>query len=193
MTAEQLGLSILLAQTALAFTLVLPINAIFTFGEEFGWRGYLLPKLLPLGSVSAAVISGAIWGLWHAPLIVLDSYNYPGYPWWGVLMMVLFCVEVGIVQAWLRYRSGSIWPAVLSHAALNGQAGFALLMLSKGDALLAPPLGLLGLAPLAVFVIVLIVAKQLKPVGVTGNVGTKQSVGVTDSIGIKQNESPEKA
>jgi len=45
---------------------------IFTFGEEFGWRGYLLPRLAPLGGISAAIITGVIWGLWHTPVIVLE-------------------------------------------------------------------------------------------------------------------------
>ena len=51
----------------------------FSFGEEWSWRGYLLPQLLPLGQWRALLISGAIWGLWHAPLIVLGA-NYPGHP-----------------------------------------------------------------------------------------------------------------
>ena len=55
------------------------INGIFGFGEEFGWRGYLLPKLMPLGKLKAYTIVGVIWGLWHAPLIVV-GFNYPGYP-----------------------------------------------------------------------------------------------------------------
>jgi membrane protease YdiL (CAAX protease family) len=58
------------------------INGIFGFGEEFGWRGYLLPKLIPLGKIKAYIILGVIWGLWHAPLIVV-GFNYPGYPFIG--------------------------------------------------------------------------------------------------------------
>jgi membrane protease YdiL (CAAX protease family) len=34
---------------------------LFGFGEEFGWRGYLLPKLMPLGRWKAYVLVGIIW------------------------------------------------------------------------------------------------------------------------------------
>ena len=135
---------------------------IFTFGEEFGWRGYLLPKLAPLGGVWAAIITGIIWGLWHAPLIVLDGYNYPGNPPLGVLMMVVFTTALGVIFAWFRFRSGSVWPSTLSHAAFNAQAGFGVLFLSPGNPLLRPPIGLIGLAPMIVFAIWLIVTGRLR-------------------------------
>ena len=151
LTAGQLALLNVVASTALAFTLGIPFNMIFTFGEEFGWRGFLLLRLAPLGGVGAAVITGVIWGLWHAPLIVLDSYNYPGYPLLGVLMMVVFTVSLGIVFAWLRFRSGSVWPSTLAHAAFNAQAGFGLLLLNPANPLLRSPIGLSGLAPIIAF------------------------------------------
>jgi len=47
------------------------VNGLFGFGEEFGWRGYLLPKLMPVGKWKAYTLVGIIWGLWHAPLILL--------------------------------------------------------------------------------------------------------------------------
>jgi uncharacterized protein len=165
-TAEQLALLSIVSSSALAFTLAIPFNMIFTFGEEFGWRGYLLPKLAPLGGVWAAIITGVIWGLWHAPLIVLDGYNYPGYPLLGVLMMVIFTVSLGIFFAWLRFRSGSVWPSTLSHAAFNAQAGFGLVFLSLGNPLLRPPIGLIGLAPMIAFDIWLIATGRLKVVQV---------------------------
>jgi len=51
---------ILLAQ---ALTLGVLVTSVFTFGEEFGWTGYLLVQLLPLGRWRAALIYGALWGL----------------------------------------------------------------------------------------------------------------------------------
>lgn len=163
MSAQQLATISLIAQTALAFSLGILFNMLFTFGEEFGWRGYLLPRLAPLGGVSAAVMTGVIWGLWHAPLIVLNGYNYPGHPWAGVGMMVVFTVAFGVILAWLRFRSGSIWPAVLCHAAFNAQAGFGVVLLSHADSLLRAPIGVIGLLPMIIFAIWLAANARLKP------------------------------
>ncbi len=162
-TADQLALISFLAQTVLAFTLGILINMIFTFGEEFGWRGYLLPRLSPLGGIQAAIITGVVWGLWHAPLIILNGYNYPGHPWSGVVMMVIFTIALSMIFAWLRFRSGSVWPSTLAHAAINAQAGFAIVFLSQADLLLRAPIGVIGLIPTIAFAIWLAATGHLKP------------------------------
>ena len=94
------------------------INAIFAFGEEFGWRGYLLPRLASrYGTVRAVAIVGVIWGFWHAPLIVLDGLNFPSHRWPGVLLMVVFCCVMSVPFAALRLRSESVWPSTLARTA----------------------------------------------------------------------------
>jgi membrane protease YdiL (CAAX protease family) len=163
LSAQQVALISTVGGVALAFTLAIPFNMIFTFGEEFGWRGYLLPRLSPLGGVAAAVITGAIWGLWHAPLILLDGYNYPGHPVSGVGMMVVFTTALGVVFAWLRFRSGSVWPPTLAHAALNAQAGLGFVFLSPGDPLIRPPVGILGLIPIIALALWLAATKRVTP------------------------------
>jgi membrane protease YdiL (CAAX protease family) len=158
LSLPQLASLLLIVQLVEAFTIGLVINMVFTFGEEFGWRGYLLPRLAPLGGAWAAILSGIVWGLWHAPLIVVSGYNFPGHPWLGIGGMVLFTVALGVIFAWLRFRSGSVWPSTLAHAALNAQAAFALLALAPaGDSLVRPPVGLIGVAPFAIFALALIV------------------------------------
>jgi uncharacterized protein len=130
----------LISQLVLAFTLGIAVNMIFTFGEEFGWRGYLLPRLAPLGGGWAALLTGVIWGLWHAPIIITASYNFPGHPWLGVPAMVALTTSLSFVYAWLRFGSGSVWPSTLAHAAANAQARIALLVLAPAaDSLLRPP------------------------------------------------------
>lgn len=96
------------------------INGIFGFGEELGWRGYLLPKLIPLGKLQAYLILGVIWGLWHAPLVLL-GFNYPGYPLLGVLWMCGLTTALGIFlnEMTLRYKSSILAGSI--HGAFNGQ------------------------------------------------------------------------
>jgi membrane protease YdiL (CAAX protease family) len=160
---SQLATITLVSQLILAFTVGIVINMIFTFGEEFGWRGYLLVRLAPLGGPQAAVLTGIVWGLWHAPIIIVTSYNFPGHPWLGAGEMVLVTVVLSVVYAWLRFRSGSVWPSTLAHAAANAQVGFALLVLAPaGDSLVRPPLGLIGVAPAAVFALVLIATGRVR-------------------------------
>jgi len=135
------------------------INTIPALGEELGWRGWLLPRLLPLGIVPAILISGVIWGLWHAPLILL-GYNYPGAAGWLALAaMVGMTTVVGGVFSWLRIRSASVWPAALAHGAFNAAAGFSLIFIMVGesfDPLQASILGWTGwLVPLALVIVLL--------------------------------------
>ncbi len=109
------------------------INLVPALGEELGWRGWLLPKLMPLGTLPALLVSGVIWGLWHAPLILL-GYNYPDAPGWlGLTAMVGMCVLIGAVFGWLRLRSGSVWPAALAHASFNGAGATYLLFARAGE------------------------------------------------------------
>ena len=97
------------------------INGIFGFGEELGWRGYLLPKLMPLGKLKAYTIVGVIWGLWHAPLIVV-GFNYPGYPLLGIVGMTVMTTAIGIYINEMTLRNRSSILAGWIHGAFNGQA-----------------------------------------------------------------------
>lgn len=140
------------------------INSVFAFGEEIGWRGWLLPALLPLGTWPALVISGVIWGLWHSPLILL-GYNFGFIDWRGVALMVGGCVAWGALLGWARLRSGSVWPAVVGHGALNAAAGLGLLLVASGAEMqmwLVGPLGVVVWAVIAVVVLVLVLTGQFR-------------------------------
>jgi membrane protease YdiL (CAAX protease family) len=115
-------------QVLLAFTLAPFINVLFALGEELGWRGFLLPQLLHLGQWKAILISGVIWGVWHAPAI-MQGHNYPGYPVLGVFMMIVFCVLLGIIFSWLYLNTKSPWAAALAHGSVNAVAGLPILFL----------------------------------------------------------------
>lgn len=89
-------------------------------GEELGWRGFLVPtlaKTMPFGRV--ALISGTIWAAWHVPLILFADYNSGTPSWYGVPCFAIMVIAIAFPIAWLRLRSGSVWPAALLHASHN--------------------------------------------------------------------------
>jgi membrane protease YdiL (CAAX protease family) len=122
------------------------INSIFGFGEEFGWRGYLLPKLMPLGKPVAYLLLGVIWGLWHAPLIAI-GFMAPGYPILGILLMIGLTTTIGLYinELSLRYRSSIL--AGWIHGVFNSQSYgiWRLLFLATGNPLIGGLYGLVGL------------------------------------------------
>jgi membrane protease YdiL (CAAX protease family) len=148
--------------TAAALTITAVEGCILTTGEELGWRGHLLVRLAPLGEARAAVGVGVVWGLWHSPLIVLDGYEYPGHLWFGPFVFCLFTIPVSVILAWLRLRSGTVWPGVLAHSAINAQALLVVLALSGGSSLVAPPVGILGMAPFAGMAVWLVATGRLR-------------------------------
>lgn len=140
------------------------INAVFAFGEELGWRGFLVPALRPLGTWPTLLISGVIWGLWHAPVILL-GYNFNRTDVVGLLLMVGGCVAWGILLGWLRLRSASLWPAVLAHGMMNAAGAMVMLVFAAGtsvDMALAGPLGIAGWIVCAGTVIVLALTGQFR-------------------------------
>ena len=142
-------------QVLAAVTVAPLLNVVVTVGEEFGWRAYLLPKLRPLGDRRAAVAVGVVWGVWHWPIVAMGhnyGLGYPGSPWSGMVVFVVFTVAVSVFLAWATLREGSVWPAALGHGAINAGAGVPLLFLGgSARPLLGPaPTGLLGVVPFAV-------------------------------------------
>jgi len=121
------------------------INIIGTFGEEFGWTGYLLPSLLPLGRWKAVGIYGVIWGLWHAPIIV-GGFNYPGHPVAGVIFMCAFTTALGLIQCSLLLRYRSVLLTSFFHGAVNaGAQGVWPLLVTGVATLWGGAVGLVGI------------------------------------------------
>ena len=141
------------ATFASAFTIAPFINMIPAFGEELGWRGMLFPTLAELMSKrSAALVTGVIWGLWHAPAIAMGhnyGMGYEGFPIAGILTMTLLCTAMSCWLSLLRTQSGSVWPCALAHGAFNAVANIGVVLCSVGQTLFGPsPLGLVAGIPL---------------------------------------------
>jgi membrane protease YdiL (CAAX protease family) len=115
-----LDLSLFRSSIVAFLTLGFLTNLLAATGEELGWRGFLVPtlaKTMSFGRVS--VISGAIWAAWHVPLIIFADYNGGTPAWYSVMCFAVMVVALGFPFAWLRLRSGSVWPAAILHASHN--------------------------------------------------------------------------
>jgi len=149
-------------QILLALTIAPFINVLFALGEELGWRGFLLPHLMPLGQWKAILISGIIWGVWHVPAVA-QGLNYPGYPILGIFMMIVFCVLLGIIFSWLYLNTKSPWVAALAHGSINASAGLPVLFFKPGfnmalGGTIATPVAWLGMG---LFILWLVWTKRL--------------------------------
>lgn len=102
------------------FALSLVISTVFAAGEEIGWRGYLLPRLMGLGRGKALLLSGFLHGAWHLPMILLtDTYHSDGNRL-AVVGLFLATVTVGgVFYGYLRLASRSVWPVAVAHGAFN--------------------------------------------------------------------------
>jgi membrane protease YdiL (CAAX protease family) len=94
------------------------LGLVITFGEEYGWRGYLQSELFKLGRVRGVLLLGVIWGAWHWPPILM-GYNYPGHPLLGLALTVLYMMGLGIVLSYAVLKSGSVLLASFLHALNN--------------------------------------------------------------------------
>ncbi len=89
-------------------------------GEELGWRGYLLPRLLFLGPQRALLLGGLLHGIWHLPMFLLTPYYYVDEN--PLIYLPLFLATLtlaGVFYGYLRLTTGSVWPAAIAHRALN--------------------------------------------------------------------------
>ncbi len=104
----------------LDFVLGFTVTMLVCFGEESGWRGYLLPKLMSLGHRPALLISGLLQGLWHVPFIVFTAlYHGAANPYITIPLFLVTMTVAGILFGYLRIVSKSTWPAVITHGVFN--------------------------------------------------------------------------
>lgn len=127
------------------------VNAILGFGEELGWRGFLVKELSFMGFWKSSLLIGLIWGIWHAPLVLYGGLNYPEHPQAGVFMMIAWVIIIAPLFSYIRIKSHSVIAASIFHGTINAVPALAIIMITGGNDL---TVGITGLAGFAVFIIV---------------------------------------
>lgn len=95
-------------------------NIVSATGEELGWRGLLVPELGRFADFTQlAVISAFIWFCWHVPVMLVGRYQGSGGLVYSMVIFFLAMIGGSTLFAWIRLRSGSIWPAVILHGVDN--------------------------------------------------------------------------
>lgn len=154
---------LMVIQTVQGLFLAPLLNFVTCFGEEWGWRGYLLPKMSrQMPALPTLLITGIIWGLWHAPLTAIGhnyGMGYPGFPFTGIAMMCLFCIVMGIFLSYATLKTKSCIPAVLGHGAINGIGAIGIYFTKDGGIpFVGPaPTGIIGLLPFILVAIPMVI------------------------------------
>lgn len=89
-----------------------------SFGEEFGWRGYLFPKLAErYRPVAAAMILGIVWAVWHLPLFwIVGTSQYTTSFW----LYSIYILALSVQYAWVYVRTdGNLFACLLLHTFTN--------------------------------------------------------------------------
>ena len=102
-----------------------PILFVLVVGEELGWRGYALPRLLATRSaLAASLILGVLWGAWHLPTFFISGTPQHGIPFSA---FVLLTTAYSVVFTWIYLHTlGSVLIATLLHGAINFFQGLLL-------------------------------------------------------------------
>lgn len=107
------------AMLGFALTIGTVMSCISAFGEEVGWRGYMVPRLVQAQVPKPDVISGFVWCFWHVPLILWGGYATSAYPLLSAALFIASIMPVALLYFRWRMASGSVWPCVIAHGAWN--------------------------------------------------------------------------
>ena len=137
---------VLMGSTFFNMVIIGPLlGLIITFGEEYGWRGYLQSELVHLGRMRGVGLLGIIWGIWHWPVIWM-GYNYPGQPVLGSLLMVIFTVFLAYFLAYAVFKSKGVWTAAYLHGLFNQTLAFFMVaVLTPASIVMSFSIGIPGL------------------------------------------------
>lgn len=127
----------------------LTINFFCVLGEELFWRGYLWEKCKHLGFWKASLWTGVLWGLWHAPVIVLFGLNYPQHRYLGMIWMIISCMLMAPLMLYFRIRDESLMAPTIFHGLINAFLPICVIFYPTCSELLRAPMGVAGFIGLA--------------------------------------------
>lgn len=155
--------TLMIVQALQALVLGPIMNFVTCFGEEWGWRGYLLPKMSEkLPAIPMLLVNGVIWGLWHAPLTAVGhnyGVGYPGFPFTGIAAMCGFCIVMGVFLSYVTMKTKSCIPAVLGHGAINSICAIGMYFtVDGGNPFVGPaPTGIVGAIPFIIVAVLMLI------------------------------------
>jgi uncharacterized protein len=131
-------------------------QTLFAAGEEIGWRGYMLTRLIDAGVPRPVLVGGVIWGLWHMPIVFNPGNTSSSLPALSAVALMGTVVLSGYVYARMRLETGSVWPAIVLHGAWNSifQTAFVPATTGAGAEWWVGESGILTLIALAVAAII---------------------------------------
>lgn len=120
-------------------------NMIPSMGEEIGWRGFLLPNLEPLGKTKAMIFSGAIWALWHTPMILILGFAYGEQFLLGAILHFLMVTSLGIWMGHIWFKTRDTVLAGFIHSVFNANSyGIWVMIFVSNNKLLIGGAGAIG-------------------------------------------------
>lgn len=114
---------------------IIPILLVFIFlqgplGEEFGWRGYALNRMLKKRNpFTSSILLGIIWAFWHLPLYLIEGTTQYSLVqafgiWIGFAGFLVYTILLSILLTFLYLNTdGSIGPAIMFHTTANFSHG----------------------------------------------------------------------
>ena len=114
-----------LIQIAIGLVINIILGISLFFGEEFGWRYFLQPRLQKMyGKRLGVIILGPIWSIWHLPLC-MTLYS-PQTPVYCIIGHLFFCTTLGVFLGYTYMKTENLWTPMLIHLIGN------LIVLSNG-------------------------------------------------------------
>lgn len=145
---------LVVSQVVSALVAGVTINALFAFGEEYGWRNYLVNALRDVKFGKAVALIGFVWGIWHFPLI-MSGHNYPNEPYWGVLMMVVMCLMLCAIELYFTLKTRSVIVAAIIHGTFNAISGIVIYFIVGGNDFLNGMTGVAGFITMAIAIAII--------------------------------------